>query len=448
MRPSTRLAVLAWLVGGCAPYAEQADDPAFTTVDPSNGESDRDTVGGSGGGCDPCDPMQSCPESQCEAGCGGGPRCGEGSTCIERACTPVTLVPLCASPLASTRRYWVELVDGAVSNGFSVTDIDADPRLDFIVDAGGELWWIAGAMPDPPVPLGLWTLSVAAPAPIGDFDGDGRADVVAYADGHIPLFGDGAGGFVPGPDVPELLEQSVRLAAVGDVDLDGTSEVAAYFTAYDEGDVTDSHDPIPYDECLLLAGTDGIGDALTYAGDPDHGAGAAVGIGALGQSTWPTVVCILESGTAWFGTPHAPDGLPRGLFFDLATPSSDLAFSTGPAGGELLVLGQIEGGTLVTTFTAQDDGEVVASRWWIEGAFDRIDARDADGDGDRDLAFGGWDGVRLLLEGSDPECVAPIDDRRVTDLAIADIEADGCPELAVTLSSGFEVLDLSLPGCS
>ncbi len=224
--------------------------------------------------------------------------------------------------LASRRQVRVPVELEPHPHAVAVADLDEDGHLDFVVDdrQGERLLAFRGA--------GDGTFEVARPVPVGgdpyrgmalaDVNGDGHMDVVTPNPRTVAVqLGDGRGGFTPGArlDASDVRPFSV---AVGDFDGDGVADVAAAsgeqvgLLGVWRGTGGGAFEPAPGSPFTIAQGPatvvaadvtgDGVDDLLVtsyagaelaiFPGSADEGMGAAGG--AFQGATGPTRIAIAD----------------------------------------------------------------------------------------------------------------------------------------------------------
>lgn len=325
----------------------------------------------------------------------------------------------------------------AAWSGIAVGDLDGDGDSD-LVATGGQLraWFRTGATWTERS-TGLFGSGQRGRVAIGDFDGDGNADI-AHGTGRV-FFGDGAGNWTPGPQLPQFLTFSV---ATGDVDGDGRSDVAfgswyqdhlQVFLGNGNRTFTDASVGLPNQNGigsvdLLLSDVTGDGHVdlvwnQVWAGD--------------GQGNW--------TAGAGFG-PEIPWGIASG----------DL---DGDGSTEVVVVSQATRGVIVYSHAGGNQWTAVANTGLPAAAWNTsVALLDFDRDGRLDVALGGISGGGLELWrnlGGATFALAPslglssnlIGD--IADLHCGDINGDTFPDLAGAIGDeGLGVFQNWLAGLS
>ncbi len=271
---------------------------------------------------------------------------------------------------------------------------------------------------------------------IDDFDGDGRTEVAAGVPNHASSGASGGEGLVvmlPGPPsewesltdygvrlggAPAGFEAGTSLAAPGDLDGDGTADLAiGALGSTREGVVYVALGPITADASVqdsdaTLSGRVAGGGALRIArlGDLDGDGRDDLGVGAPGED--PGAVYLLQS--SW--TPSGAAELADAASSSIAAPDAHGAFGVSLAAGDL-----DDDGVLDLAVGAELDpyaaGQAGAVYYYTRSAFTEpvvvirgstdaggfgtsIAVDDADGDGVDDLVVGSWLGKAWMFSGT------------------------------------------------
>jgi hypothetical protein len=354
---------------------------------------------------------------------------------------------------------------GAGVNSLAVADLNGDGRPDLAVvnDQGVEVLLGAGdgAFGPPATYLaGAFATSLA----VADLNGDGRPDLAVGTDSGVEvLLGAGDGTF--GPPASYLAGALVNSLAVADLNGDGRPDLVVGTDTPDaNGNVAGGNL-----EVLLGAGDGTFGPPATY---PDGDFVRSLAVADLNGDGRPDLVVgtdtfdvngifnggklevLLGSGDGTFGPPAAylagggvaslavadlnGDGRP-----DLVVATDTFDENGNPTGSKLEVLLRSGDGTFgpPATYLA---GAVVTS----------LAVADLNGDGRPDLAVGTDNGVKVLLGAGDGTFGPPatyLPGAFVTSLVTsyfngdgqpetADFNHDGRPDLAVATNNGVEVL--------
>jgi hypothetical protein len=278
----------------------------------------------------------------------------------------------------------VQIVTPYPQFSFVVDDVNGDGKLDLIF--GPQTFPSAAIITVLPgtgngtfgAPIGSVTVKAAVPPLTGDFNGDGKRDLVL---GNI-LFGNGDGTFTLGPVAPGANDPTGNFA-VGDFNKDGKDDIAVY---------------TPNGISIDLSNGDGTFTPFgpTYAGingaftldvtdiDGDGNLDLVVGTGQSGIYLPPTngqgiMMILMGNGDGTFrgapDYPHAAGGGPHGAFaagdFNNDGNIDVLSIASQQGGGLLLLTGNGKG-----TLTPQTSNTSVVPSF--------VAAADINGDGKLD----------------------------------------------------------------
>ncbi|MBC8069347.1 MAG: VCBS repeat-containing protein [Deltaproteobacteria bacterium] len=403
--------------------------------------SDSESASSSASQCDPCGPSREC-DGVCDEGCDGEPPCGVGFACLEDHCEPVDLAPQCEEQIGTTFLYSVDLPDGVAADEIGTADFDGDGRADVIAELEAGVWLALGASPAAAIDLGAVAFPGRVDRQLADIDGDGHVDILAHREAtSVPLFGDGTGTFDAGPAV-DLGRHPLSVAALGDLDADGNAEIIAFV------DIPQPEEGGAGHFMSMFAGPDGQGGGVgTYA----PAAGFAIASGVIGAHGHPSAIWTTIDGYALVITPADASGFPAGGM-RLPTHHADIGdrrLGEG-VGGELVVMSTTDRGTVLTFLGEGNDGRVeVSGRTELPVVLHTIDAVDLDADLDDDLVLAGTSVVLLRAREHEVGCFAMLEDSGASDVAVADLDGDGCVELVLARPPGFEVhaFDPPLEAC-
>ena len=289
-----------------------------------------------------------------------------------------------------------------------------------------------GNTTSPAVSLGSFAIAV------GDFDGDGRLDMVAANDsaGTVSILHNNGDGTFTVTGTPAA-GPSVWSIAVGDFNGDGHPDVAVVNQIFD-GDNTPSTVSILLNDGhgnLALSGTVPVGqdgDAIAIGdfngdGHPDLAVGSVNAAGTAGA-----VVILLNDGSGGF-TVHG-----YGPPLDIVADSIAVGDFNGDGALDVALVGQIGG---VTVLLNDGAGNLTMDNTFTTGNLPRaVVAADFNGDGKMDLAtanggFFGSPATASILLGDGKGGFAPnvevptgVQGRAIT---AGDFNGDGYPDLAV-----------------
>jgi len=291
-----------------------------------------------------------------------------------------------------------QLTIGSQTSPYAIAaDLNSDGRMDLAVGgsngSGGAVAILLGKGNGTFQPELDYGTGMNGPIAIGDFDHDGKLDVLGVTGVQLSvLIGKGDGTFGFPVNSPTGSEGGVTSLAVADFDHDGKLDVAALIQ--DNGSW----------ELAILPGN---GDG-TFSIGPAYNVGASLTAIASGDLNG--------------------DGIP-----DLVVGNSDF----GGQGSSVVVLLGVGDGTFqnpVTTVTGNGNAVLAISDLNLDGIADVV------------ISNTGWGDVSVLLGKGDGTFQAPMQfylSNSVGAIAVADFNGDGKPDLAV---AGFNSIALLLSG--
>jgi len=296
---------------------------------------------------------------------------------------------------------------------------------------------------------------------VADFNGDGKLDLAVpvysiftpSSDMNL-LLGNGDGTFTAGPAFP-LTGQNVNNAAVGDFDGDGNADVAISLPDANEvqvllgnGDGTFTPMPaISVNGVSVVATGDFNGDGKADLVTVDFGPGTLTILLGNGDGTFTAGATITTPANGPGGVPVGPTSVVAGDFNgdgipDLAVANSP-RFDQGAPGSATILLGNGDG-----TFTAEAESPAAGGQPLF------ITAGDFNGDGNLDLAVSDMNAgypelgnLTVLLGNGDgtftPTAVSPQTGSIPYSVAIVDLNGDGKADL-VTADAGSNIVTVLL----
>jgi hypothetical protein len=338
-------------------------------------------------------------------------------------------------------RFGPEVAAGAIANGVALEDVDHDGITDlttFHRTSGVVATWLGdGAGRFTPMGYQLLSSTSLEGMVVADFDRDGNLDLVVGSDGSSTMFrllGDGLGNLAPPAGVPVATGGRARAAAVGDFNRDGKPDIVTTNAVANTISVLIGDGLGAFSDGALTSYATGQVPVGVAVGDWDGDGDDDVAVTNFAGNT-----ASIRYGTGTGGT------LPTGTTFAVASGPYGIVKGDFDRDGDLDLAMAVVGGVqvLVNTAGAFTPAAVVV----VPGAPKLLAAADFNRDGRLDLAtpnHTAGNSVSVLLgDGAGSFALAESFwvPATVPGLAVAaDLNRDARPDLVVTQAAAPTIL--------